>query len=173
MFSLGNWILYVDDYLYLMLFWTFVLHVTPQLRILTFGNLKEIHSNCGTRLPDYSLSRLNFLYILTRRLLLAPPIIQTFGWEPVFYIFGFLGILWWVKNWRKDSELCLSFPTLIWFTSLVFFSLWALKICYSQFFHGPRLWFHVTRGTSCKIINECRHPTLSCLYGCSRALIKG
>ncbi|KAF5185178.1 Ascorbate transporter protein [Thalictrum thalictroides] len=27
-------------------------------------------------------------------LLLAPPIIQTFGWESVFYIFGFLGIIW-------------------------------------------------------------------------------
>ncbi|RRT42372.1 hypothetical protein B296_00057172 [Ensete ventricosum] len=27
-------------------------------------------------------------------LLLAPPVIQNFGWESVFYFFGFLGILW-------------------------------------------------------------------------------
>lgn len=27
-------------------------------------------------------------------LLLAPPIIQMFGWESVFFIFGFLGVLW-------------------------------------------------------------------------------
>lgn len=41
---------------------------------------------------------LNFLSLMsnlwTCRLLLASPLIQNYGWESVFYIFGFLGIAW-------------------------------------------------------------------------------
>uniref|UniRef100_M4DUB0 Major facilitator superfamily (MFS) profile domain-containing protein n=1 Tax=Brassica campestris TaxID=3711 RepID=M4DUB0_BRACM len=34
--------------------------------------------------------------LIARQLLLAPPIIQTFNWESVFYLFGLLGIGWFI-----------------------------------------------------------------------------
>ncbi|XP_022946154.1 probable anion transporter 6, chloroplastic isoform X1 [Cucurbita moschata] len=37
-------------------------------------------------------------------LLLAPPLIQNFGWESVFYIFGFLGIAWFAGFQFLDGQ---------------------------------------------------------------------
>ncbi|KAK6945179.1 Major facilitator superfamily, partial [Dillenia turbinata] len=46
-------------------------------------------------------------------LLLAPPLIQTFGWESVFYLFGFFGIAWFLGfQFVKEGQTLFTFESI-------------------------------------------------------------
>ncbi|XP_043720466.1 probable anion transporter 6, chloroplastic isoform X2 [Telopea speciosissima] len=91
-------------------------------------------------------------------LLLAPPLIQNFGWESVFYIFGILGLLWCLgfqfvkegqssftgQNISRNFTSIASFPsnwgTKPWNASLKELSVSLKDVPWKEFFQSRAVW---------------------------------
>ncbi|CAN0918172.1 Probable anion transporter 6, chloroplastic [Linum grandiflorum] len=58
------------------------------------GECNRVFTAEMNHLGSHVAKSINYNKIAARLLLLAPPLIQNFGWEAVFYIFGLLGLAW-------------------------------------------------------------------------------
>ncbi|RYR76712.1 hypothetical protein Ahy_A01g001284 [Arachis hypogaea] len=99
-----------------------------------------------------SFSTFNFDIVLSVRLLLAPPLIQSLGWESVFYLFGFLGVAWFLGFQVLDGGEAqlnagsLSFTgvqgtmTQSWKSSLKELNSSLKDVPWKSFFRSPAVW---------------------------------